>query len=67
VFANWLLSREGQTSYTALTLENSRRLDVPPVDLARTPKPGVEYFNPQHEAYAPIRTRTAQLVREVLR
>jgi iron(III) transport system substrate-binding protein len=67
LFANWLLSREGQTKYTALSLENSRRLDVPPVDPARALEPGVYYVNPQLEEFAPIRTRTAQIAREVLR
>jgi ABC-type Fe3+ transport system substrate-binding protein len=67
LFANWMLSREGQTKYTALSLENSRRLDVPPVDPVRALEPGVHYVNPQHEEFAPIRTRTAQIAREVIR
>jgi ABC-type Fe3+ transport system substrate-binding protein len=30
LYANWILSREGQAHYSPFTLENSRRLDVPP-------------------------------------
>jgi ABC-type Fe3+ transport system substrate-binding protein len=30
VFVNWLLSKEGQATYTKETATNSRRVDVPP-------------------------------------
>jgi iron(III) transport system substrate-binding protein len=67
VFANWLLSREGQAAYMPLSLENSRRLDVPASDPPRAPKRGVAYVNTQQEEFAAVRTRAAQIARDVLR
>jgi iron(III) transport system substrate-binding protein len=44
VFANWLLSREGQTAWGNISKENSARLDVPVADPSRFPDPKVEWF-----------------------
>jgi iron(III) transport system substrate-binding protein len=66
LFANWLLSREGQAHYSPLTLENSRRLDVPPAEPKKAPQLGAEYVNLQLEEYAPVRTRAAQIAKEAI-
>lgn len=42
VFANWLLSADGQKAYVEATAVNSRRLDVPPVP-DRAPDPKAHY------------------------
>jgi ABC-type Fe3+ transport system substrate-binding protein len=67
VFANWLLSRAGQAAYTASTVENSRRLDVPPTNAALAPVRGIEYLNLQKEEFAPLRARAAQVATDALR
>jgi iron(III) transport system substrate-binding protein len=67
LFVNWLLSQEGQTSYTTTTVENSRRTDVAPGNPPLATKPGVEYTNLQREESAALRVRAAQVARETLR
>src|SRR5262249_23695173 len=66
LFVNWLLSQEGQTAYSAATVENSRRTDVAPTNPLMAPKPGVEYTNLQREDFAPIRVRAAQVANEAI-
>jgi len=44
LFANWALTKEGQGALSKNTRENSRRLDVEPVDRARLPDPQQSYF-----------------------
>ncbi len=44
LFINWLLTREGQTSFAKATRENSRRNDVPDGDPVSKPKPGQKYL-----------------------
>jgi len=46
VFANWLLSKEGQISWQKYTQTNSLRTDIPKNDVHPpfVPKEGVSYF-----------------------
>jgi len=46
IFANWFLSKEGQTLYSKTALAESARLDVPNDHIAREDRriPGVKYF-----------------------
>ncbi len=44
VFTNWLLTKEGQTSFARATRENSRRNDVPDGSPVTKPKPGQKYL-----------------------
>jgi iron(III) transport system substrate-binding protein len=67
VYANWLLSREAQREWAEKTQRNSRRLDVPPGDPSRTPKPGVNYIETLKEAMEPKAERVLKLARENIR
>ncbi len=42
LYANWLLTKEGQTAYSKFLKLNSRRTDVEIVDAAAAPPPGAE-------------------------
>jgi ABC-type Fe3+ transport system substrate-binding protein len=44
LFANWLLSKEGQTVWVKATQENSARVDVPVGDALRYPDPKFDWF-----------------------
>lgn len=44
VYLDWLLSQEGQATWSSLTPHVSRRLDVKPRDPGLRPKPDVGYF-----------------------
>ena len=64
VFANWLLSKEGQTAFTSKVRdENSKRLDVAPVSPDEIVQTGVQYIDSQSEEFAPIRARAAEVAR----
>ncbi len=39
LFINWVLTKEGQLAWNLTETDNSRRLDVPPIDPATTPTP----------------------------
>jgi ABC-type Fe3+ transport system substrate-binding protein len=67
VYANWLLSREAQREWAEKTQRNSRRLDVPPGDPSRAPKPGVNYLETLKEAMEPKAERVLKLAREHIR
>jgi iron(III) transport system substrate-binding protein len=67
VFVNWLLSREGQTAYTSITADNSRRVDVPPGNPSAYPNADVDYLNQQKEEFTPIRVRAMQVAQEAIR
>ncbi len=43
LFVNWFLTKDGQTIYTQDTLNNSRRLDVPPQAPERAARAGEKY------------------------
>ncbi|HEX9442696.1 MAG TPA: extracellular solute-binding protein [Candidatus Binatia bacterium] len=65
VYANWLLSKAGQTDWIK-TQTNSRRLDVPPFDPAGALKPGQAYRNTQAEDMIPARQKIEQLAKEAI-
>src|SRR5439155_17605185 len=44
LFINWYMSKEGQTTWTSFTKNNSRRTDVAPMRLERQPDPHREYY-----------------------
>jgi iron(III) transport system substrate-binding protein len=68
VYLNWLLSKEGQTSWVANTLSrNSRRTDVAPGDPKNALKPGDKYKNTQAEEYIPLRGSIMKLAKELIR
>ncbi len=43
LFLNWLLTKDGQTSWNQTITSNSRRTDVPPADQSNVPIPGRKY------------------------
>jgi ABC-type Fe3+ transport system substrate-binding protein len=51
VFINWLLGRDGQTTWTKAVNQPSHRTDVPSDHLPAylTPKPGVSYWSSYYE------------------
>jgi ABC-type Fe3+ transport system substrate-binding protein len=63
LFANWLLTREGQDAYTSATRQNSRRLDVPPY--AGVPAPSGSAcktaIDMQKEEYAALRGQSGKV------
>ena len=65
IYINWLLSRSGQLEWVK-TLTNSRRVDVPPAELASAMKPGRSYHNVQAEDMVAQRRRVQQLANELL-
>lgn len=69
VFANWLLSKEGQEAWIKHSKENSARLDVPVADPDRFPDPKLEWFAWDREE-SQFRTKyqlpARKIVREVL-
>jgi ABC-type Fe3+ transport system substrate-binding protein len=66
LFANWVLTQEGQTSLTGNLPTNSARADVAPF-LADGVGAAPTYYEPEREAnYAPL-AETQRLVRDLLR
>jgi iron(III) transport system substrate-binding protein len=66
VYLNWLLSREGQTSYATITERNSRRLDVPGLP-ETTPRPDVEYVIVNREENQPNIARAMDLAKTIIK
>jgi len=66
VYLNWLLSADGQKSWTQATKRNSRRLDVSPGDSARLTKGKEKYINTQKESMTAQREKIMQIAREIL-
>jgi len=67
VYLNWLLSKEGQTSWVTNTLSrNSRRLDVVSGDPRNALKPNEKYKNTQVEEYIPMRVAIMKLAKELI-
>jgi iron(III) transport system substrate-binding protein len=68
VYLNWLLSKEGQTSWVTNTLSrNSRRLDVVPGDTRNVLRPNEKYKNTQAEEFIPMRAAIMKLAKELIR
>jgi len=66
VYLNWLLSADGQKSWTQATKRNSRRLDVSPGDPARLTIGKEKYINTQKESVTEQRKRIMQIAKEIL-
>ena len=66
VFVNWLLSKEGQTTWVQTTQRASRRLDVPQIE-GLSPMPGIDYFDIDREANLNLRDDAVKLAKEVLK
>jgi ABC-type Fe3+ transport system substrate-binding protein len=66
VFANWLLSKEGQISFSSNVKVNSRRSDVPVVEPDVVPTPGVNYISADLESFIPEQARTQEIAKGLL-
>ncbi len=66
VFANWLLSKRGQTAWAGIALEASRRLDVTEGPADRKPDPNVKLMTLDDEQAFAIETRQNEIARELL-
>ena len=67
LFANWILTREGQTVLTSSLPTNSARTDVPPFEPDGIGGDGDAYFEPDTDASEAHAEQTATLVRSLLR
>ena len=67
LFANWLLSQEGQAAYSKITGYNSRRLDVPVADPDYQVDWSQTYLNIDIEANYDSRVKAAAIAKEVLK
>jgi hypothetical protein len=66
LFANWLLTQEGQTTLTGNLRTNSARLDVTPSVATGVGTGGKAYYEPEREANYPRTAATQRLVRALL-
>jgi iron(III) transport system substrate-binding protein len=66
VYVNWLMSPEGQRSWTSATTRNTRRLDVPPGDPARAPQAGHNYVNTMTEEMLATRQKSIEIARQLI-
>jgi len=66
VFINWLLSKEGQNTWTTLSGRPSRRTDVARVS-GMSPEPGVDYFDIDREERLTLRDKARDIAKDVLR
>jgi ABC-type Fe3+ transport system substrate-binding protein len=66
VFLNWLLSREGQTTWVQVTAQNSRRIDVegPP---STAPDQKAKYRIVNHEDYNHYISEAQAVARDIFR
>lgn len=68
VYLNWLVSKEGQTSWvTHIAGRNSRRRDVPVGEPALVLEANKKYINTQSEPYIPNREAIMKLASELIR
>lgn len=67
LFINWLLSKDGQTAWAKHVENNSRRTDVPPIDLSKYPEPGKKYvIKLGIEETLPELTKTQEIAKALL-
>ena len=68
LYLNWLLTKEGQISYSKSTGNNSRRLDVSPVDLPSAVQPGMKLiYTRGTEATTDEELKTQKLLLDLIR
>jgi len=65
LFANWILTKEGQTAWATHVKYNSSRNDVPVADPANMPKPGVVYKVRNQEEIQPAIAEVQALLLEL--
>ena len=65
LFANWVLTKEGQQLYSSNTTNNSRRTDVPVVDPANVTRAGESYFRSSSEKALPELQKTRTLLTQL--
>lgn len=67
LFANWILTREGQIMYQKASAYHSGRLDIPldGIETARLRLPGVKYFNSESEDLILKAPEHANIAREI--
>jgi hypothetical protein len=63
LFANWVLTREGQALLAGSLQTNSARTDVPPVQADETGGAGGAYYEPDREASFAHTAATQTLIR----
>ena len=66
LFANWILTREGQTLLTGGLQTNSARTDVPPLQSDETGGAGRAYYEPDRESNFAHTAATQTLIRGLL-
>lgn len=69
LFVNWMLSSAGQTAWTRISKENSRRLDVPVANPERNPAQGSELYDfglETHDHYTQYVNPTIRLAEQAL-
>ncbi|HEX9880530.1 MAG TPA: extracellular solute-binding protein [Candidatus Binatia bacterium] len=67
VYLNWLLSREGQTSWVTNSFgRNSRRADAPVGDAKNALTSNEKFFNTQSEPYIPKRRLVMKIASELI-
>lgn len=69
VFLNWLLTRDGQTTWSKVSGYPSRRLDIPTdhLDPLTIPKPGTKYIYIYKEAQVETGNTIGDLIKEIFR
>jgi ABC-type Fe3+ transport system substrate-binding protein len=66
LFANWLLTKEGQTIWSKHAITNSRRVDVAPAVPNLAPKPGRKYMQSDSFDIVPELAKTQDLAKAAL-
>jgi iron(III) transport system substrate-binding protein len=66
LFVNWVLTREGSTSFSRNLQDNSRRADVAPFDPETVPEKGVDYTLLDAEDVLPEIQKTQDLAKALL-
>lgn len=66
LFANWVLSREGQQAYVDATNLKSRRADVTGGPTELIPLPGVKYANNNNEDFSESKAKAVEISKSVL-
>jgi iron(III) transport system substrate-binding protein len=69
LFVNWMLSAEGQTAWSRISRENSRRLDVPVANPERNPAPDSALYDfglETHDHYKKYVNPTIRLAEEAM-
>jgi iron(III) transport system substrate-binding protein len=66
LFANWILTRNGQTALTSNLPTNSARTDVQPFAADGIASPGKRYYEPDRESNHPHNAETERVVRKLL-